>query len=283
MSQMQLLRMFLNERLTAAVVEILEAVEKTVAEYEEENERLRRLLKNTPDIHHSLQFTLAVSEDEVATDPREWCPSPGQENPEPTKIKEEQEELWTSQQEKQLQGLDNDNLEFRFPPRVKSECDQQDEIQSLTLQQTETVENRACDFTTVHHTAFETHLKHLATPCNTLEHQNVFSNTSAVGSDPGFDNRSTLNPNPPMGEHYYQPNTTTSRTHRCSDCGEMFALKDDLQRHVTLAKKRPSECRLDSGTAHIWQAEKHCTCPFCGKTLKYKGDLSRHMRIHTDV
>jgi hypothetical protein len=50
MYQLQLLRVFLNERLTAAAVEIFGAVEKTVVEYQEENDRLRRLLWVTPEI-----------------------------------------------------------------------------------------------------------------------------------------------------------------------------------------------------------------------------------------
>ena len=50
MSKLQLLHVFLNERLTAAVVEIVGAVEKTVAEYQEENDRLRRMLRRTPEI-----------------------------------------------------------------------------------------------------------------------------------------------------------------------------------------------------------------------------------------
>ncbi|KAL1006063.1 hypothetical protein UPYG_G00067360 [Umbra pygmaea] len=138
MSKLQLLRVFLNERLTAAAVEIFGAFEKTVAEYQEENERLRRLLQITPDIRcgkDSVHFSLSIS--------GEAGPSEQQHN----------------------------------------------------------------------------------------RQNNGFSNHFAVRSDPGLDNRSTLEPNPPMGEHYYQPNTTTSRTHRCSDCGETFALKDDLQRH----------------------------------------------------
>ncbi|CAB1344894.1 unnamed protein product [Coregonus sp. 'balchen'] len=50
MSTLQMLRVFLNERLTAAAVEIFGAVEKTVAEYQDENDRLRSLLRITPDI-----------------------------------------------------------------------------------------------------------------------------------------------------------------------------------------------------------------------------------------
>jgi hypothetical protein len=48
MSKLQSFRVFLNERLTAAAVEIFGAVEETVAEYQEENDRLRRLLRITP-------------------------------------------------------------------------------------------------------------------------------------------------------------------------------------------------------------------------------------------
>ena len=50
MSKLQLLRVFLNERLTTAAVEIFGAVEKTVVEYQEENDRLRRLLRITPEM-----------------------------------------------------------------------------------------------------------------------------------------------------------------------------------------------------------------------------------------
>ena len=51
MSKMQLLNMFLRERLTAAAVEIFGVVEKTIVEYQEEiirskeeNERLQKML-----------------------------------------------------------------------------------------------------------------------------------------------------------------------------------------------------------------------------------------------
>ncbi|CDQ80044.1 unnamed protein product [Oncorhynchus mykiss] len=50
MFKLQLFRVFLNERLTAAAVDIFGAVEKTVVEYQEENDRLRRLLGITPEL-----------------------------------------------------------------------------------------------------------------------------------------------------------------------------------------------------------------------------------------
>ncbi|XP_041724084.1 gastrula zinc finger protein XlCGF26.1-like [Coregonus clupeaformis] len=296
MSKLQLLRVFLNERLTAAAVEIFGAVEKTVVEYQEENDRLRRLLRITPEIQlckiDSLQRSVSVSEEEVPPEQQhceqEWSPSLGQEDPEPTHIKEEQEELRTSQEEEQLQGLEADTIEFIFTPScVKSECDQEDPLQSLTLPQTQTVENRESDSKPVDLKPFGTvtHLKCLDIPCDLPYNENNASRlSSAVSSDPvGLDSSTPL-------EHCSKP-STTSRKNPCHDCGETFPLKADLQRHVTLTKKSLSECRFCNKQynstcklqAHIQlcHMEKSCTCPVCGKTIKHKGDLSRHMSIHT--
>ncbi|KAK6321063.1 hypothetical protein J4Q44_G00080390 [Coregonus suidteri] len=162
MPQMQLLQVYLNERLTAVAVEIFGAVENTIGEYQEEIsrsneeiERLRRLLDLVckPDIKlqrpDPQQLILPVPDEEVPPEQQhceqEWSPSLGQEDPEPTRIKEEQEEFGTSQEEEQLEGLESDIKEFIFSlPCVKSDCDQ-DPPQPLYLYQTHTVENRERD------------------------------------------------------------------------------------------------------------------------------------------
>ncbi|KAK6307823.1 hypothetical protein J4Q44_G00210940 [Coregonus suidteri] len=324
MYQLQLLRVFLNERLTAAAVEIFGAVEKTLVEYQEENDRLRRLLWITPGIKQcrivlqllsasnlelvlldvfldSLQLSLAVSGEEVPPEQQhceqEWSPSLGQEDPELTQIKEEQEEVWTSQEEEQLQGLEADSIEFKFTPScVKSECDQEDPLWSLPLPQIQTVENRESDSKVVDLKPFGTvtQLKSIAIPCDPPDNDNnASSHSSAISSDPvGLDSNPQLDPNPPLDSSppldphltlektfFQKPSTTSRKTQRCHDCGETFAPKADLLRHVTLNKERPSECCFCK-TSKL-KAHKPCTCPVCGKTLKYKGDLSRHMRIHT--
>ncbi|KAM9401693.1 uncharacterized protein ACWYII_029185 [Salvelinus alpinus] len=305
MSKLQSFRVLLNERLTAAAVEIFGAVEETVAEYREENDRLRRLLRITPEIQlcriDSLQ--LSVSEEEVLPEQQqqhceqEWSPSLGQENPELLQI---QEELMATQEEEQLQGLEAD---IKFAPScVKSECDQEDPLQSLILPQTQTVENRERDPKQVDLTPFVTvtHVKGLNIHCDPPDNQNnASSHSSAVSSDPvgldssppmdpssSFDPSSSLNPNPSMGEHRYKPSTTSRKT---CHCGEMFALKPDLQRHVTLSKKRLSECRVCRKRynstcklkAHVRLCHSGKPCTVCSKTFKLKGDLSKHMRIHT--
>ncbi|XP_045069154.1 oocyte zinc finger protein XlCOF6.1-like, partial [Coregonus clupeaformis] len=227
---------------------------------------------------------------------QEWSPSLGQEDPEPTQIKEEQEELRTSQEEEQLQGLEPDIIEFIFTPScVKSECDQEDPLWSLTLPQTQTVENRESDSEPVDLKPFGTvtHLNGFYIPCDPPDNQNnASSNSSAVSNDPvEFDSSTPLDPSPLLEKHRSKPSTTSRKTHHCCDCGETFALKTDLQRHVTLPKKRLSECffckkRYNSTCklkAHVQLCHggKPFTCPVCGKTFKLKGVLSKHMRIHT--
>ncbi|XP_029566051.1 uncharacterized protein LOC115159991 isoform X2 [Salmo trutta] len=148
MSKIQLLRGFLNQRLTAAAEEIFEVVEQTIAEYQEEfvrtkeeNVRLQKLLdiiiKPEIKLHRTDLQQLPVSEDEVPPEQqhceKEWSPNLGQE------VKEEQEELRTNQGEEQLQGLEED---FIFSSAfVKSDNDQ-DPSQSSDLHQTQSVENR---------------------------------------------------------------------------------------------------------------------------------------------
>ncbi|XP_024264009.2 uncharacterized protein LOC112239841 [Oncorhynchus tshawytscha] len=203
MSKLQSFRVFLNERLTAAAVEIFGAVEETVADYQEENDRLRRLLRITPEIQlcriDSLQ--LSVSEEEVLPEQQhceqEWSPSLGQENPELPQIKEEQEELRTSQEEELLQGLEAD---FKFTPScVKSECDQEDPFQSFTSPQTQTVENRESDPKQVVLTPFVTvtQLKGLHIPCDPPDNQNnASSHSSAVSRNPVGLDSSPSDPSP---------------------------------------------------------------------------------------
>uniref|UniRef100_A0A4W5RVF2 C2H2-type domain-containing protein n=1 Tax=Hucho hucho TaxID=62062 RepID=A0A4W5RVF2_9TELE len=297
-SKLQLFWVFLNECLTASTaVEIFGAVEETVAEYQKENDLLRRLLRITPEIKlcriDSLQFSLSVSEEEVPPEQQhceqEWSPSLGQEDPESTQIKEEQEEVRTSQEEEQLQGLFDTKDSIFTPSCVKSECDQEDPLWSLTLSQTQTVENRECDSKPVDLKPFGTvtHIKGLYMPCDPLDnHNNASIHSSAVSSDPvGLDSSS------PLKKHCSKPSTTSRITHSCRDCGETFPLKADLQRHVTLFSKSPSECsscqkRYNSTCklkthVRLCHSGKPCTCPVCGKTFKLKGELSIHMRIHT--
>ncbi|XP_023832412.1 oocyte zinc finger protein XlCOF6.1-like [Salvelinus fontinalis] len=248
MSKLQSLNSFLSECLTAATVEILGAVEKVVAEYQEEisrskeeNDRLRKLFGITPGIKlcttDSQQLSLPVSEEEFPPEQKhceqEWCPSLGQEEPGRILIKEE---LRTSQEEEQFQGPEGNTIEFIFSsPCVKSEWDQE-----------------------------------------------AISHCSAVISDQV--NSPPLDPEPPLGAYCSKLSTMSKKSHCCCDCGKVFALKADLQRHVTLARERPIECPHNSTSklkAHVPLCHGGNPCLVCGKTFKNRAHLSQHMRIHT--
>ncbi|XP_031694988.1 zinc finger protein 594-like [Anarrhichthys ocellatus] len=150
MSKVQMLRCLVNQRLTAAAEEIFGVFERTIAEYEEElsrskeeNERQRRLLDAVfmPQLrsHRADVQQLLVVKEEVPPEQQEWSSSLDQEDPEPPHIKEEQEELWTSQEGEQLQGLEEADIKFTFTP-VKSEDDEEEAQSSLHQRQTEQME-----------------------------------------------------------------------------------------------------------------------------------------------
>ncbi|XP_045914777.1 uncharacterized protein LOC123976554 isoform X5 [Micropterus dolomieu] len=160
MSKVQMLRGFINQRLTAAAEEIFGLFERTISEYEEElcrskeeNQRHRKLLDAVfqPEVrlHRADVQQLLVSKEEVPPEQQQrWSPRLDQEDPpEPPHIKEEQEELRTSQEGEQLPGLEEaDITKFPFSPvSVKSEEEDEEQPQSSQLHQSQTEENRDAD------------------------------------------------------------------------------------------------------------------------------------------
>eukprot|EP00064_Thunnus_orientalis_P017307 superscaffoldBa00003645_g17388 len=154
----QMLRAVVDQRLTAAAEEIFVLFERSIAEYEEElsrskeeNERQRKLLDAV--FNPQLQLHRAVfpadvqqlfgSKEEAPPEQQEWNSSLDQEDPEPPHIKEEQEELWTSQEGEQLQGLQEaDITKFTFTPVPVTSEDVEEKPQSSQLQQRQTEENK---------------------------------------------------------------------------------------------------------------------------------------------
>ncbi|XP_041748762.2 zinc finger and SCAN domain-containing protein 2-like [Coregonus clupeaformis] len=307
MSKIQLLQVFLNERLTAATVEIFGAVENTIAEYQEEIsrskeeiERLRRLLDLAfkPDIKlhiaDSQQLTLPVPED-VPPEQQDWSPSLGQGNPEPTQIKEEQEEFRTSHEEEQLEGLESDIKEFIFTlPCVKSDYDQYPP-QPSHLPQTQTVENRERDSLptkTTRNIKTEPDGEGYSVSEPTSESQPLSSENSDCSaahignseSDNGVDSGGLMS-----GLQPHKSKRTWTKKVQSSKTREASELKVPLR--AAHSGERPHRCPvcrkcfLKSSIlkAHqrIHTGEKPYCCNVCGKSFSQKGTLTEHMRIHT--
>ncbi|KAL0970711.1 hypothetical protein UPYG_G00246200 [Umbra pygmaea] len=240
MPKLHSFRMFINERLTAAALEIFEAVEKTVVEYHEENERLRRMLRITPEIKlcriDSMPFS--VSEEEVPPEQQhceqELSPSLGQEDPAPTQVKEEHGELRTSQEEEQLQGFlyTKDSM---TSPCVKSECDQENPPWTLTPPQTQTEENRESDSKQMGCTPFFI--------TNPLKGQDISCDPS-VNQNFATSHMSTVHHLPTTSKQMI----TVEKKFSCGDCGKYFRLKKNIVAHKHIHKGTPREINVPETT-----------------------------------
>ncbi|XP_038872226.1 zinc finger protein 583-like [Salvelinus namaycush] len=285
MSKMQLLQDYLNERLTVVAVEIFGAVENTIAEYQEEIsrskeeiDRLRKLLDLVfqPDImlHRAdpQQLTFPVPGEvppEKQHCEQEWSASPGQEDPEPTPIKEEQEEFGTSQEEEQLQGLESDTKEFIFISTcVKRDCDQ-NPSQSSHLYQIHTVENRVKD----------------SLPTKTIEQDIKTEHGEGYGeSEPNNE----LQPLSPVNSDCSAAQIGNGESDNGVDGGGLMSGLQPLKSKRTLTKKgqssktrEASELKVPLRAAH--SGERPHRCPVCRKCFLKSSILKTHQRIHTGM
>ncbi|XP_062303904.1 zinc finger and SCAN domain-containing protein 2-like isoform X3 [Osmerus eperlanus] len=294
MSKLEVFRDFITERLTTAVFEIFRAAENAFAEFEEEisrskeeSARLQRLLDIViqPEIkiHRADVQQLSL--------------------PEPPQIKEEQE-LWTSQEEEQLQGLQSETTDsMSISTSVKQDWDQEGSSECSNLDQTVKVENREGD----------------SLPSNTTEEQ-IKAETDGqdyAASEPGSDSQplSVVVPDCPKTqsleeehggvllfrnrniealtrENMPQRRHTGKTIHQCQQCNNTFSHKSKLVIHMrTHTGERPYQCQQCNNTFSLKSilvnhvrthtGEKPYECQRCNKRFAKKGNLVEHMRIHT--
>ncbi|XP_037622314.1 zinc finger and SCAN domain-containing protein 22-like [Sebastes umbrosus] len=314
MSKVEMLRAFVNQRLTAAADEIFELFERTIAEYEEElefssreNHRQRKLLDAVlhPEVrlHRADVQQLLVVNEEVPPEQQEWSPSLDQEDPEPPHIKEEQEELWTSQEGEQLQWLEEADINFPFTSiPVKSEEDDEKKAQSSQLHESQSEENGEAERTEAEgDDCGGPEPARNSDPDSPL--QPAAHDKTSHYSEPETDDsrdweetekpQSALNPlqNNEVSVSDLECNTAKTSV-SSSECARKFGHKVHLQKHTGVQTGvKPFSCSVCckrfSQKEHLGRhllihtGEKPFSCSVCSKRFTQKEHLRRHLLVHT--
>ncbi|XP_039660532.1 zinc finger and SCAN domain-containing protein 2-like [Perca fluviatilis] len=317
MSSVESLREFVTERLTAAAEEIFRAVGKTIVEYEEEIARQRRLLDVVwkPEIKlHRIELPQqhVCKEEEVLSD-QQLCIQErnsrlDQEDPEPPQIKEEQEELCTSQEGKELvlkQETDAFTLTPTYEERDHSEgqtLNFNPDDGTLSAAEKESVANMPV-ITSVESEANGDH--------QLLSHNSHEAESRDQKGGKRGDSGSTRNAEPEPKQRRGKsrspsnnvdnsnlseipPNTQTGKKSSiCDTCGKDLKFKSALQRHLRVhTGEKPYSCKTcgkdfrknSELLVHVRRAhtgEKPYVCKTCGKRFCDASDLLKHTRTHT--
>ncbi|XP_062304671.1 zinc finger protein 135-like isoform X2 [Osmerus eperlanus] len=294
------IRAFLSERLTTAASEIFGAIEITFAEYQEEisrSEEERKRIQRLFDIVAQPEIKLHRTEVQQLS------------LPEPPQIKEEQE-LWTSQEEEQLQGLQSETTDSIFTSlSVKHDSDQEGSVECSHLDQAVQVDNREGD--SLHTNTTEEQIKvdpeehNYAAPqpgsdsqslsvvapdCPAAqsleeeEHGGVMPLLETVKSS--RKNMTLPTEGTPQGSH------AGEKPYQCQECNKTFNRKSRLVVHMrTHTGEKPYQC-LECNNAFSLKASlvihmrthtgaKPYQCLECNNAFRHKASLVIHMRTHT--
>ncbi|XP_040911371.1 zinc finger protein 519-like [Toxotes jaculatrix] len=294
MWRLQSLKVFINQRLTAAVEEVIGRLEKTITEYEEEMaHRHHRLLETAlkpeeerqravfcADVQQQLVIKEEALSEQQQQQQQQWSPSLDQEDPQCPHIKEEKEDFWTEEVRSQLTGLHEDHITKLPSTHVPVKSEEREKSQSSQLHQRQTedcqeTEPTASSSTGQVKTEPDGEDYGGPGPDRILVSDFKFESESdgktshsfeASGDDwkeirkPQTDLNTVKNTVPvsDMGC------STAVKSFSCSKCGKRFGQKHHLQTHM----------RCHTG-------EKPFSCSLCGKRFTQKGNLTQHLTVHT--
>ncbi|CAJ1077562.1 gastrula zinc finger protein XlCGF57.1-like [Xyrichtys novacula] len=274
MTKIQLLRDFVNQRLTVAAGEICELFENTIAAYEaqlcrlrEKNEQQQRQLDaflspecrpNSADVPQ-----LLLNKNEFLLEQQDCSPGLDHEDTEPPSTKKEQQDLWSSQDEEQLEVQEEaDTTMFLFiPVPVKSEdVEENPQPSQLHERQTEQMETEADNPVNegpepAKHTDPVRHLQ--------AETEVQTGDSFQCETPESVDFNGTRKQKPHLKSLENIKCRRSKKPFGCFVCGKNLKTKHHLIQHV----------RTHTG-------ERPFSCSVCSKEFNRKGNMQRHMLVH---
>ncbi|XP_040050652.2 uncharacterized protein LOC120830212 [Gasterosteus aculeatus] len=275
MSSVEGLREFFNERLSAAAEEIFGVFKRSIVEYQEEIDRQRGLLdvllKPEVRLHRiELPQSRVCKEEEVLCDQQlclqERNPSLDQEDPDPPQIKEEQEELCSSQEGEQLEPKQEADT-FTLTPTCEETDHSDDETPFLNPDRSQS----------------ESETEPPASTCTSGLDEEIDCERFVV-PEPNDNNKE------PQQQILAPPG---DKTFLCETCGKYFQHKKSLLAHVKRfhSVDQPYVCNtcgkrfMDKSPFELHKRvhsdEKPFSCQICGKYFKFSNGLKFHMETHT--
>ncbi|KAL3989117.1 hypothetical protein ACER0C_013435 [Sarotherodon galilaeus] len=324
MASVQYLREFINERLTAAAEQIFLEFEKTIVQYEEEIDRQRRLLDITWKPQIKLHRTdvpqqPVCKEEEVLSElqlcDQERSSSLDQEEPEPPQIKEEEEELCSSQEGEQL-GLKEEPDTFMVTVAEEGEHSEPeantDQLPSHSSDTFMFIQSKSKEIFEVINNSiqYEEENDHQHRLMDISWKPKMQLHITDVPQQPVCEEEEVL----PVKQLWKQQRSSSLDQEEPEPEGEQLGLKGETDTFMVTAaeegdhndpeansnqllshscpinesQNHEGSWNLDSGTNSNSESrcnsdtgKKSLTCDFCGKSFKNKYNMNQHNRIHT--